>query len=114
MSPDESHCARPGCSNPTAWRGRLGRPRYCSRRCAAIANAAAKGREYFARLSRASRNARRARGSVRGPRPVELSLLAAGRYREAVALIYDRGYSAGWTARHLGHRQLPDRVAKAS
>lgn len=102
-------CARAGCGNPASGPGRPGRPRYCSRRCAAIVNAAARGRAYFVALGVVGRAAVRAHGHARDPRPAELRLLAAGRFREAVALIYDRGYSAGWSARHLGHRQLPER-----
>lgn len=102
-------CEREGCANDVRWHGRPGRPRYCSRRCAAIVNAAKRGRAFFVAIGTAGRAAIRAKGYACEPRPAEVSLMAAGRYREAAVLIYERAYSAGWTARHLGHRQLPGR-----
>jgi hypothetical protein len=37
--------------------------------------------------------------------------MAAGRYVEAARAIYDRGYSAGWTAGKQRQRRTPVRAA---
>jgi len=101
--PVPTPCRRPGCPA-------LGRPVYCSRKCAAKVNAAARWAHCYAAMGEKGRTAQRETGRevLTG---TDLSLMRAGRYREAARAIYDRGYTAGWVARHHGYRQLPAKRA---
>lgn len=99
-------CARPGCPN-------TGRPKYCSRRCATSVTGGAI--TYAKRVEMAHRaHAVMAAKGIAALRPMELRLMAAGRFREAARAIYDRGYSAGWIAGREGRRQLPERKASVA
>jgi hypothetical protein len=99
LLPEPQPCQRPGCDQ-------LGKPRYCSRKCAGIVNAAAKPHTFFVQLGQMGCKARRQRGT-HALRPHEERLMAAGRFFEAARSIYDRAYSAGHMAGKTGRRQLP-------
>lgn len=103
VKPTPTPCKGPQCPH-------MGRPVYCSRKCAAVVNAKARVEGFYAAIGETGRESRRKVGHdvLDG---VALSLMRAGRYREAARLLYDKGYSAGWTAKHVGVRQLPARKA---
>lgn len=92
-------CQRPGCDQ-------LGKPRYCSRKCAGIMTAGAKPRAYFVRIATLGHAARRQRGT-HALRPADEMLMAAGLFFEAARSIYERAYGAGFMAGKTGRRQLP-------
>ncbi len=89
-------CHRSGCPNE-------GKPKYCSRRCAALSQPPG----HFKRLSALGHAGNRKKGVKVAPRPHEVMLMARGRYDEATKSIYLRAYSAGFNASKNGHRQLP-------
>lgn len=97
-------CARGGCTAAA-------RRRYCSHRCGSIEVARRLGRDHFRQLSIRALTIKRAHGRQVVLRPHEQRLMAAGRFREAAASIYDRGYGSGWLACRRGYRQLPARSA---
>lgn len=91
-------CARPGCTA-------LGQPTYCSRRCSGIDLWRRLPDNHFERIGQLSGKARYQKVGSHAIRPSELRLMAAGRFKEAAILIYDRAYGSGWTAGRRGHRQ---------
>jgi hypothetical protein len=96
-------CKRPGCTAE-------GLPTYCSRRCSSIDLWRRLPDNHFERMGMIGGKSRRDGGRKRITSS-ELSLMAAGRYVEAARAIYDRGYSAGWTAGKQRQRRTPVRAA---
>lgn len=92
-------CQRDGCY-------KMGLPKYCSRKCAAQANAKIYGPAHFRSIGNGGLHMKRLKGhSVL--RQSDVMLMAAGRYAEAARYIYDRGYQSGWQSARRNHRQLP-------